>query len=204
MGYLVFGLLSIAVYYALPIFVGTLPLRVVVYCAVSTSAALAVWWGVRRNRAEPRAPWLVLCLSQLVYALADTSFYTSHYVLHETGYPSIADAFYLAHYPLVVVGLLMLIRQRRSDRDLPSLLDSVSLTVVAGLLSWVFVLGPQTRLGTPVLVEMVSLAYPLMDLVLLLVSLRLLFGGGRRDAAFVLLALWLAAILTADTLYELQ
>ncbi|WP_367128035.1 diguanylate cyclase [Saccharothrix sp. HUAS TT1] len=203
-GYLLFGLLSVAVYYALPIFVGTIPLRVVVYCAVSTSAALAVWWGVRRNRPEARAPWFVLGLSQLVYALADATFYVSHYVLNETGYPSVADVFYLGHYPLVVVGLLMLTRQRRPDRDLPGLLDAASLTVVAGLLSWVFVIGPQTRLGTPLLVELVSLAYPLMDLVLLLVSLRLLFGAGRRDASFVLLALWLAAILTADTVYVLQ
>lgn len=203
-GYLVFGLLSIGVYYALPIFVGTVPLRVIVYCAVSLSAVIAVWWGVRRNRPEPRSPWVVLGLSQFVYVLADTTFYVSHYVLNETSYPSLADAFYIGHYPLVVVGLIMLIRQRRSDRDLPGLLDAVSLTVVAGLLSWVFVIGPQTRLGTPLLVEMASLAYPLMDLVLLLVSLRLLFGGGRRDGSFVLLVLWLTAILTADTVYVLQ
>ncbi|WP_238412141.1 diguanylate cyclase [Saccharothrix deserti] len=203
-GYLVFGLLSIVVYYALPIFVGTVPLRVVVYCAVSTSAALAVWWGVRRNKPDPRAPWTVLGVGQLIAALADTTFYASHYVLNETNYPSLADVFYLGHYPLVVVGLLMLIRQRRAARDLPSLLDAASLTVVAGLLSWVFVIGPQTRLGTPMLVEMTSLAYPSMDLVLLLVSLRLLFGGGRRDVSFMLLTFWLAATLAADTVYVLQ
>jgi diguanylate cyclase (GGDEF)-like protein len=98
----------------------------------------------------------------------------------------------------------MLIRQRRAGRDLPGLLDAASLTVGAGLLSWVFMIGPQTRLGTPLLVEVASLAYPLMDLVVLLVSLRLLFGGGRRDGSFVLLSAWLAAILTADTVYVLQ
>ncbi|MFC5058178.1 diguanylate cyclase [Saccharothrix xinjiangensis] len=192
-------------YYTVPIFVGTVPLRVVLYCAISASAAAAVWWGVRRNRPEHRAPWVVLGLGQVVYALADTTFYVSHYVLNETHYPSIADVFYIGHYPLVIAGLVVLIRQRRSHRDLPGLLDAASLTVGAGLLSWVFVIGPQTRLGTPLLVEVASLAYPLMDLVVLLVSLRLLFGGGgRRDASFVLLSAWLAAILTADTVYVLQ
>ncbi|GAA3464578.1 diguanylate cyclase [Saccharothrix longispora] len=203
-GYLLFGFLAVCAYYALPIFVGTVPLRVIVYCAVSTSAAVAVWWGIRRNRPGKRAPWIVLGLSQVVYALADATFYVSHYVLNETRYPAVADVFYLGHYPLVVVGLVVLIRQRRSDRDLPGLLDAVSLTVVAGLLSWVFVIGPQTRLGTSPLVEAASLAYPLMDLVVLLASLRLLFGAGRRDGSFVLLTAWLAAIMTADTVYVLQ
>lgn len=204
MGYLAIGLVLVVAYYTVPIFVGTIPLRVVIYCAVSTSAALALWWGVRRNRPDPARPWIVLAVSQLVAALADTTFYASHYVLRETSYPSIADIFYLGHYPLVVIGLLMLIRQRRAERDLPSLLDAASLTVVAGLLSWVFVIGPQTRLGTPLLVEVVSLAYPVMDLVLLLVALRLMFGDGRRDLSFYLLVFWLAATLTADTLYVLQ
>ncbi|WP_415366199.1 diguanylate cyclase [Saccharothrix sp. BKS2] len=197
--------MAVAVYYTVPIFVGPVPLRVVVYCAVSASAAVAVWWGMRRNRPEHRAPWVLLGLGQVVYALADTTFYVSHYVLHETRYPSVADVFYIGHYPLVIAGLVVLVRQRRSDRDLPGLLDAASLTVGAGLLSWVFVIGPQTRLGTPLLVEVASLAYPLMDLVVLLVSLRLLFGGGgRRDGSFVLLSAWLAAILTADTVYVMQ
>ncbi|MEU5696469.1 diguanylate cyclase [Actinosynnema sp. NPDC020468] len=204
MDYLVVGLLSVGVYYALPLFLTTVPLRVVVYCSVSASAAIAVFWGLFRNRPAAKAPWVVLGLSQLVYAAADTTFYTAHYVFAETEYPSSADALYLAHYPLVVVALVVFIRRRRSDRDLPGLIDAVSLTVVAGLLSWVFVIGPQTRLGTPVLIELTSLAYPLMDLVLLLAALRLFFGAGRRGAPFVLLTGWLAAILTADTVYVLQ
>ncbi|GAA3853227.1 hypothetical protein GCM10022243_18510 [Saccharothrix violaceirubra] len=202
--YLVVGLAAVGVYYALPIFVGTIPLRVLVYCAVSASAAVAVGWGLRRHRPEHRAPWIFLGLGQLVYAAADTTFYTAHYVLLHTEYPSVADVLYLAHYPLAVVALLLLIRRRRRDRDLPGLLDALSLTVAAGVLSWVFVIGPQTRLGTPLPVELASLGYPVMDLALLLAALRLLFGAGARGASFVLLTGWLAAILTADTVYVLQ
>ncbi|MBP2335108.1 diguanylate cyclase (GGDEF)-like protein [Saccharothrix coeruleofusca] len=193
-----------ALYYALPVPAGGVPSRVLVYCAVSASAAVAVWWGVVRHRPRPRAAWVLLGLSQAVYALADTAFYTAHYVFGQTRYPFVADVLYLAHYPLVVAGLVVLVRARRSGRDLAGLLDAASLTVVAALLSWVFVLGPQTRLGTSPLVEAASVAYPLMDLVLLLVALCLVFGSGPRGAPFVLLTGWLAAILTADTAYVLQ
>ncbi|GAB2967782.1 diguanylate cyclase [Saccharothrix stipae] len=203
-GFLAFGLLMVGVYYLLPPFMGAVPVRLVIYCGLSVLAALAAWWAARRDAPGVRAPWIVLGLAQLVAALADATFYASHYVLNDTSYPSYADILYLGHYPIAVTGVLMLIRRRRAGRDLPSLIDAVSLTVAAGLLSWVFVIGPQTRLGTPVLVEMVSLAYPVMDLVLLLVSLRLLLGDGRRDVSFVLLSFWLAATLTADTVYVLQ
>ncbi|MEU4445573.1 diguanylate cyclase [Actinosynnema sp. NPDC050801] len=202
--FLAFGLLMVGVYYLLPPFLGAVPVRLIIYGGLSVVVALAAWWGARRDAPKVRAPWIVLGVAQLVAALADATFYASHYVLDDTSYPSYADIFYLGHYPIAVTGVLMLIRRRRAGRDLPSLLDAVSLTVAAGLLSWVFVIGPQTRLGTPVLVEMVSLAYPVMDLVLLLVSLRLLLGDGRRDVSFVLLAFWLAATLTADTVYVLQ
>ncbi|MGX7826166.1 diguanylate cyclase [Actinokineospora sp. 24-640] len=202
--YLGFGALLICVYYAAPVWHGTVPTRVVIYCAVSASAAGALLWGLLRYRPRPVLPWVLLGLSQGVYALADLTFYLSHYVFGNTTYPSFADIGYIGHYPLAVAGLVLLIRGRLSGRDLPGLLDALSLTAVAALLSWVVIIGPQTRSDTSMLVKLTSLAYPVMDLALLLVALRFIFAGGRRGGAFVLLVGWLAAIMAADTIYVLQ
>lgn len=202
--YLAVGAVLIGVYYAMPVWIDGVPIRLILYCTLSMSAAVAVGWGLARYRPRPALPWLLLGLSQAVYAIADLTFYVSHYVIGDTTYPSFADIAYIGHYPLAVAGLILLIRGRRSGPDLPGLLDALSLTAVAALLSWVMIIGPQSRSDTPLLVKMASLTYPVMDLALLLVALRLIFAGGRRDGAFVLLVGWLAAILAADTLYVLQ
>ncbi|KAA2261354.1 diguanylate cyclase [Solihabitans fulvus] len=202
--YLLCGLFLVGCYYLVPAHDAGLVLRVVLYCATSASGAAAILYGVRRNRPRPRLPWLLLGVSQLVYAAGDTSFYVSHYVFGATTFPSIADALYLAHYPLVVAALTLLIRRRTPGRDLPGILDAAVLTVVAGMLSWLFLIGPQARSDAPFLAKVASAGYPMMDLAMLTVALRLILGGGRRPVSFVLLSANLAAFLVVDTLYVLQ
>ncbi|GAA3005084.1 diguanylate cyclase [Actinokineospora diospyrosa] len=202
--YLAVGAVLVVLYYLAPVTAGGFPLRVVLYCLISTSAAVAVFTGLARHRPRPALPWLLIAASQLVYALADAIFYISHYVFDVTAYPSLADPFYLAHYPLAVAGIVLLIRRRTPGRGLAGLLDAGTLAVVAAMLSWLYVLGPQTRLGAPLLVEVVSLGYPVMDLALLTVALGLVLGPGSRPPAFFLFIGWLAAIMTADTIYVVQ
>jgi diguanylate cyclase (GGDEF)-like protein len=178
--------------------------KVLVYCLVSASSAVAVLYGCYRYRPEPMLPWLLLGLGQVVYAAADTSFYVMHYLTGDTRYPALADALYLAHYPMVVAGLLLLIRLRTPGRDLPSLLDAALLAVVAGMLSWLYIMTPTAQAQVPTLTKIVSLAYPMMDLAMFAVALRLILGVGRRPAAFFLLSANLLAILAADSVYVLQ
>ena len=204
LGYLALGLLLVGGYYLVPAHdLGRL-LRVAVYCGISASAAVAVLVGIWRNRPRPVLPWALLCAGQAVYAVADTTFYVAHYVLGDTDYPALADLFYLVHYPLAVAGLALLVRRRTPGRDLPGLLDAAVLAVVAGMLSWLYLIGPQARSDAPALVKLASTGYPVMDLALLAVGLRLVFGPGHRPPAFLLLAGNLVAILAADSLYVLQ
>ncbi|WP_035305009.1 diguanylate cyclase [Actinokineospora inagensis] len=202
--YLVVGVSLVVLYYLAPVDARGFPLRVVLYCLISVSAAVAVWFGLIRHRPKPVLPWLLIGACQLVYALADTIFYFSHYVLLNTDYPSLADLFYLAHYPLAVAGIVLLLRNRTPGRGVAGLLDAGTLAVVAAMLSWLYVIGPQTRLGAPFMVEAVSVGYPVMDLALLTVALGLVLGPGSRPPAFFLFIGWTAAIMTADTIYVVQ
>jgi diguanylate cyclase (GGDEF)-like protein len=204
LGYLAAGLVAIVGYYLIPAQGAGVPARVTVYCATSVSAAVAVLVGLLRNRPRARLPWVLLGLSQVVYAIADTTFYVRHYLLGLTDYPSLSDPFYLGHYPLVVLALLLLIRRRTPGRDLPSVLDASVLAVVAAMLSWLYLIAPQARADSPMLVKLTSVAYPVMDLAMLAVALRLILGVGRRSPSFALLTGNLLAIFTADTLYVLQ
>src|SRR5436190_1616213 len=99
LGYLVVGLVAIAVYYLIPAHGAGVAARVSVYCLTSASAAIAVLWGVLRNRPRPGTAWLLLGLSQVIYAAADSTFYVRHYLLGLNDFPSAADPLYLSHYP---------------------------------------------------------------------------------------------------------
>ena len=174
---------------------------VVLSCLVSASAGVAILAGVRMWRPQPRLPWLLLALGQATYVVADVTFYVSHDVLGTRQFPGPSDVVYLAHYPLVVVALVLLVRGRSPGRGLAGVLDAATLAVVAAMLSWLFLMGPQTRADAPVLEKVFCVAVPAADLAVLVVGLRLVLERGRRPASFFLVCGSLLAVLAADTWY---
>ena len=63
-------------------------------------------------------------------------------MLHHELYPSPADFLYLAAYPMLVVGLVLLSRGRRRDGDLAGVIDAAIVAIGIGLVFWVFVMHP--------------------------------------------------------------
>ncbi len=205
-GYLVVGLLVAGAAWVLPTVVRAAPTasRVGCYELLSAAAVAAIVAGVRWHRPAARLPWLLFAAAQLAYFAADVTFYAYHLLLHDARYPAPADGLYLAHYPLFVAGLLLLLRRRSPGRDRDGLLDALIVTTGVGLLAWVFVLGPYVRTaGLSLPVRAVSLAYPLMDLLVVAVAARLAVAGGARPPAYWLLLGSLVALLAADGLYAL-
>src|SRR6266545_832074 len=80
--------------------------RLLLYGAVSASAVACLVLGVRRYRPEQLLPWYLLLAGQVLYLLADLTFYTLHLVVGSQAYPSVADVLYLAHCPFVVAAVL--------------------------------------------------------------------------------------------------
>ena len=205
-GYLIIGLLVSLAAWVLPVMVRGAPLasRVGCYELLSAATVVAIVVGVRWHRPAVRLPWLLFAAAQLLYFAADVTFYTYHEVFHDQRFPAPADGLYLGHYPLVVAGLLLLLRRRSPGRDRDGLLDGLIITTGIGLLAWVFVLAPYVRLAElPPAVRLVSLAYPLMDLLVVAVAARLAISRGARPPAFWLLLASLLGLLAADGLYSL-
>jgi signal transduction histidine kinase len=118
-------------------------------------------------------------------------------------FPSVADVFYLASYPFLMAGLLLLIRSRSPGADRASLLDALIVTVGVGMVSWVFLVGPLARSpDLTVAARVVSMAYPIMDVLLLATFVRLVVDGGPRPPAFWILSCGVSGLLVTDTLYS--
>jgi diguanylate cyclase (GGDEF)-like protein len=203
--YLAAGVAMIGGYYLLQ----ALPLPAVVavawYAIISASAGAALLLGVRRHRPAYRTPWLLLAAGQLVYALGDAVFYLDRTVLQIEAYPGVDDALYLISYPLMAAGLLLFVRARTPSWDVVSLADAVIVAIGAGLLLWVFLLSPQlTDESLSWAAQLVSVAYPAMDLLLLTVAVRMVLGATARAGPHRLLYGWVGLVFAADVCYGYQ
>jgi signal transduction histidine kinase len=194
--YLGASLLGCLVYYLAPPRAAA-----VLYDMLGAAAAIALLVGGLKRPPGRRLAWYLLAAGMLGYVAGDT--YWTGYELagREAPFPSWADAMYLAAYPLWTIGLLILARRRagRADRDI--LIDAAIVTAAAALLSWVFLIGPQVDADEPALVVLTSIAYPIADLLLLGVLVRMLLGIGGRTTSYRFLLAGLAVTLVSDVAY---
>lgn len=169
------------------------------YALVSFSAVAALAYGIRRYRPAHRLVWILFAASQVVYFAADITFYTYHYARHDSSYPAPADALYLAHYPFLVAGLVLL--GRRRQLRLGDLLDTLIVGTAFALVAWIVLMDPYTHGSSGShLLRLTSLAYPVMDLMVLFAALRLI-GPGLRLPAMSFLAAGLVFLLFSDFVY---
>jgi signal transduction histidine kinase len=172
---------------------------------IGVSAVVAIVVGARRNVRGRRLPWYLFALGQTLYVLGDV--FSDNYTLFFGGAlpsVSVADGFYLAFYLPLIAGLLLLIRERRGAQDRESLVDSLVITVAAAAFSWTFLMAPGAHQASNLPTKLVALAYPLMDVLVLGVLVRLLVANGPRAIGFALLVLGFAAQLVADSIYGWQ
>ncbi len=172
----------------------------IVFNLIGASAIVAIIVGSRVNRAYRRLPWYLFAAGQAFFVAGDVLAYNyKRFFGGELPFPSIADPFYLAVYPLLVAGLLIVIHQRTPRRDTASLIDSLIISTSIGVLSWIFLIEPNTHQET--LKTLISVAYPVMDLLLLAVAVRLAVGFGRHEVAFSMLIGGIVALFLTDSIY---
>jgi len=198
-GYLIVGVLATGVYFVLP----TLAWRNHYYDAVGLSSVAAIVLGVRLHRPPRPVLWYLFAAGQLLFVVGDMTFSYYELVLHvQAPVPSFADVSYLAGYPVVAAGLVMLIRERSPGRDRAGLIDAAMVAAGVGVLSWVYLMVPYAR--DPSLSQLerwVSISYPLGDVLLLALAARLLVAPGFRTRSFRLLGTSLVFLLAADSVY---
>jgi diguanylate cyclase (GGDEF)-like protein/PAS domain S-box-containing protein len=197
--YLAVGGLLTAAYLWFPPLTASGPL--INLLGLSSSVAIAV--GIYLHRPKARAAWLLFIVGQFLFFAGDLYTYSYPKLFGvEVEFPSLGDAIYLAVYPALVAGLLVLVRRRNPQGDRAGVIDSLILTVGVALLSWVFLVAPNIHLsGLTWLEKSVSAAYPLGDILLLAAAIRLAVDKGKRAPAFYLLVGSIVSLLAVDSAY---
>ena len=198
---LMVGAVSLAGYLRMP---QQTPLSDAVYNAFGWVALAGLLIGVRLHRPARRGPWYAFGLAQLSTCLGDALYWTYAYVLDQEPYPSLADVFYLLAYVCRAVAVLLLIRGRTVRRDVAGLLDASIISTGLGLLAWTALMRPVAAdHGISLVQQLVSLAYPLSDVLLLAMLVRLLTTPGARTASYWLLVTGLTMLMASDIAYAI-
>ena len=173
------------------------------YLGLAVSSAIAIPAGIRRNRPDAASAWYVLAAGVGVFLAGDVVFYFYKLVRHvERPFPSIADAFFLASYPLLIAGLLLLIRRRNPGGDGSSLIDACMIATGMALITQVYLIAPSLAGSSPPWLERaISVGYPLFDVALLAVAARLTMTTGSRQPAYWFLVVAVVSLLAADIGY---
>ncbi len=174
-----------------------------VYNVIGASSAVAVALGAARHRPRGRGGWYLVALGEALFVAGDVLAYNYDRLFGAPlPFPSVADPVYLLMYPCMALGLLVLARRRRPARDRAGLIDALIVSIGVGTLSWAYLIAPYAYDASLTMAERVtSIAYPVMDLLLLGVAVRLLLGGSRRSPSAILLGASLVALLGADAAY---
>ncbi len=168
--------------------------------------------GLKSFKDRSYVAWGLLSAGMLSFALGDAFWTYLELFLHQNPATSIADVFYLLYYPVFAAGILLLpaASLTRGER-IKLLLDIGIIMISAILVFWAFLIEPiiaANKENTMLLA--ISLAYPVMDLLLFFALLQLLFrriNSGERgweSSPLLLLSLGLSAGIIADIIYLVQ
>jgi hypothetical protein len=116
-------------------------LQRLVFTALGLICALGIVTGIRLHR--PARPGLWYCFAAAQFTTTIGNGIVAYYERHGATLPdpSAADVFYNLAYPMLAVGLVMLLRSRHG-RTTAGLIDAGMATTSIGLAFWVFVLHP--------------------------------------------------------------
>jgi diguanylate cyclase (GGDEF)-like protein len=179
---------------------------------VNLMAALTLFAAALASRHRSRRlviAWLILALAQFAYVLGDATWMVLEVFLHQEPFPSLADGFYIAYYPLFLLGILLLPAYRLTRMEwVKTSLDLAIVLLAASLTFWNFLLGPLVSLGgeDTILAELLTLAYPVGDLLLLWAVLVVIYRQAQDQDPRPLLLITLSAsvMFVADYFYGYQ
>ena len=104
--------LAIALVGAVPYFTVVTGTAGQVYWDVAVAAMLTFGFVVASRLERHRAAWIAILLGQACFLIGDVCFMLLEHVFHSDAYPNVGDIFYVAGYPFIAVGLVMLLRSR--------------------------------------------------------------------------------------------
>ncbi len=149
--------------------------------------------------------WLLLAFAFLFNLVGEVIYNYLEIVSHETPFPSIADPFYLAFYPLILIAMFLFPTGKHSkERKYIVFLEMLVVLMSSFLIFAEFMFGPILNNNESLLEKVLSIFYPAGDFIVLWAIIYILFSKiNKADTKVILLlAIGLFVIIIADTIYS--
>jgi diguanylate cyclase (GGDEF)-like protein/PAS domain S-box-containing protein len=176
----------------------------VVYDLLGGLALAGVAIGTLRNRPDTARAWWMIWLGLALTVAGDVSWTIYELVTQQDPpFPSFADALYVAGYPFLTLGLILLCWVHRPARS--DILDAAIIGTGFALTSWTLFLDPYLSDNSyPWFERVVLAAYPAMDIPLVAAAALLLLTPAARSGSFVRLAVAVLLTIVGDVVYAQQ
>jgi diguanylate cyclase len=180
--------------------------KLALYNGVGFLGLLGTIVGIKVHKPVHRAPWVLFALGQASFLTGDVFYYWLETHAKEgtaVAVPSIADLFYLMMYPLVLAGLALKIRKSSNGtKDWAGLIDAGIFGIAMFSVLWVLVMDTYVPINGQATIErIVLLAYPVMDLAVLFMAIRLAVVLHRAKKSLILTIVALGSLVVADVQY---
>lgn len=154
------------------------------FLTVGVLAAVAVAVTARLSTGLARVAWALVLIAAFLNSVADIGWVLLR-ARGETPYVSPLDFIYLLIYPFLFAALFVIARGRDIRLHQGGLADGLAVAASVALLAWqVAVVGPGVLSGAGgTLQQVVVVAYPALDVLLLAAVVGLLVSPGRRTVA---------------------
>ncbi len=184
---------------SLPFLITNLLVLIILFCVAKESSK----YGKKAFRG-----WILIALSILVTLLGNITWIVLLKFFNQPSSPSVADIFYLAYYPLIIIGILHLpVTKTHEIKKYQILLDTGILIVSVALILWISLINPILQLHLENSVSMIiSLSYLLLDVFLLFTLFYLLFNwfGQVKKIPLSLLTMSAAVLVITNIIFIYQ
>lgn len=181
------------------------------YVLTNLVVVLVLWRAGRYSRLQDPVTgrgWTWLAIGQSMWLFGDLTYTGLVIWLRIEPFPSIADVFYLLYYPFYFFGAIQLAaRKKIRDFSLANVLTVLAIFVSIFLYLYIFMVDPilQAWEANP-LTSLISLAYPVFDLFVLMSVLYLLFNtkSGQEPLPIGVLSIGMFVLVFVDIIYGAQ
>jgi signal transduction histidine kinase/CheY-like chemotaxis protein len=146
----------------------------VIYIIPVAAATALTIWAARRAEGAQRLFWWLLAVATLSWLAGEVSWSVLELGLHREPFPSVADAFFLGAHAAALPAMLLGFGARSHTGRV--LLDTSALAAALGVSGYILLIQPQLEYG-PSLATAIGIAYPLLDVAVLMVLVGVVSAG---------------------------